>query len=75
MFAGSFLEFGARTDQFWGIEHDDIELFVVSSHVPHVCESVGMDILDANVVDVSIFLGHHQSFFVEIDSDHIGCFA
>jgi hypothetical protein len=75
MLAGSLFEFGPGSNEFRRIEDDDVELFVVSSHIAHVGECIRMDISDSNVIDISVFLGHDQGFFVKVDSDNLGGLA
>ena len=75
MLASSLFEFGPGSNEFRRIEDDDVELLVVSSHISHVGERIGMDISDSNVIDIRVFLGHDQGFFVKVDSDHLGGLA
>ena len=72
MLSRSLFQLRSGANQFRGIENHDVVLPAKGEHFPDIREGVGLDEVDANLVEMGVFLGKLERLLVEIDAGRFG---
>jgi len=72
IFVSSLFDFRSTPNQFRGIQDHDIKPLFISQHVSHIAKDFGLDKIDFHLIEIRIFTGEDDSFFIEFHAGHFG---
>src|SRR5262249_28575916 len=62
-------------DQLRRVEHDGVEMPAIGDHLAQVNERVGMHVLDADLVEIRVFLRQRERVLIEVDTCYVARLA
>ena len=57
------------------VQHDRVELPLIRQELPQVRERIGVDKLDAGLVEVGVLAGQRDGRLIQVDARHLSCLA